>query len=81
MKNIPAKYIQRISLMIAMLFGFNLTPISVFAQNTDVSVKIQLLSEALHARDNGDLLLAKEKVESCIYCTRRLKPTIITYRN
>ena len=51
MKNIPAKYIQRISLMIAMLFGFNLTTISVFAQNTDVSVKIQLLSEALHAPD------------------------------
>ena len=66
MKNIPAKYIQRISLMIAMLFGFNLTPISVFAQNTDVSVKIQLLSEALHARDNGDLLLAKEKVEKLL---------------
>ena len=66
MKNIPAKYIQRISLMIAMLFGFNLTTISVFAQNTDVSVKIQLLSEALHARDNGDLLLAKEKVEKLL---------------
>ena len=66
MKNIPAKNIQRITLMIAMLFGLNLTTATVYAQDTDASVKIQLLSEALHARDAGDLLLAKEKVEKLI---------------
>ena len=47
MKNIPAKNIQRITLMIAMLFGLNLTTTTVFAQDTEASVKIQLLSEAL----------------------------------
>ena len=66
MKNIPAKYIQRITLMIAMLFGLNLSSFTVFAQDTEASVKIQLLSEALYARDAGDLLLAKEKVEKLI---------------
>ena len=66
MKNIPAKNIQRISLIIAMLFGLNLTTTTVFAQDTEASVKIQLLSEALYARDAGDLLLAKEKVERLI---------------
>ena len=49
-----------------MLFGLNLTTTTVFAQDTEASVKIQLLSEALHARDAGDLLLAKEKVERLI---------------
>ena len=63
MKNIPAKNIQRITLMIAMLFGLNLTTTIGFAQDTEASEKIQLLSEALYARDAGDLLLAKEKVD------------------
>lgn len=66
MKNIPAKNIQRITLIIAMLLGLNLTTTTVFAQDADASEKIQLLSEALFARDTGDLLLAKEKVEMLI---------------
>ena len=47
MKNIPAKNILRVALTIAMLFGLNLTTYTVFAQDTDASEKIQLLSEAL----------------------------------
>ena len=66
MKNIPAKNIQRITLIIAMLLGLNLTTTTVFAQDADASEKIQLMSEALYARDAGDLLLAKEKVEMLI---------------
>ena len=66
MKNIPAHNIQRIALMITMLLGLNLMTTTVFAQDTEAAVKIQLLSEALYARDAGDLLLAKEKVESLI---------------
>ena len=66
MKNIPAKNIQRITLIIALLFGLNLTTTAVYAQDADASEKIQLLSEALFARDTGDLLLAKEKVDSLI---------------
>ena len=66
MKNIPAKNIQRITLMIAMLFGLNLTTTIGFAQDTQASEKIQLLSEALYARDAGDLLLAKEKLDMLI---------------
>ena len=66
MKNIPAKNIQRITLIIALLFGLNMTTTAVFAQDADASEKIQLLSEALFARDTGDLLLAKEKLEVLI---------------
>ena len=66
MKNIPAKNIQRITLIIALLFGLNLTTTAVYAQDADASEKIQLLSEALFARDTGDLLLAKEKLEVLI---------------
>ena len=66
MKNIPAKNIQRITLIMAMLLGFNLTTNTVLAQDTAASEKIQLISEALYARDAGDLLLAKEKVEKLI---------------
>ena len=66
MKNIPAKNIQRIILIIALLFGLNLTTTAVYAQDADASEKIQLLSEALFARDTGDLLLAKEKLEVLI---------------
>ena len=66
MKNIPAKNIQRITFMIAMLLGVNLMTTTASAQDTEASVKIQLLSEALYARDAGDLLLAKEKVDSLI---------------
>ena len=66
MKNIPAKNIQRITLIMAMLLGFNLTTTTVLAQDTTASEKIQLISEALYARDAGDLLLAKEKVEKLI---------------
>lgn len=66
MKNIPAQNIQRIGLMIAMLLGLNLMTTSVSAQDTEAAVKIQLLSEALFARDAGDLLLAKEKVDRLI---------------
>lgn len=66
MKNIPAKNIQRITLIIALLFGLNLTTTAVYAQDVDASEKIQLLSEALFARDTGDLLLAKEKLEVLI---------------
>ena len=73
MKNIRAKNIQRITLIIAMLFGLNLTTTTVFAQDTEASVKIQLLSEALYARDAGDLLLAKEKVEMLIAIALMIK--------
>ena len=66
MKNIPAKNIQRITLIIAMLLGLNLTTTTVFAQDANASEKIQLMSEALLARDAGELLLAKEKVEMLI---------------
>jgi general secretion pathway protein D len=66
MKNIPAKNIQRITLIMAMFLGFNLTTTTVFAQDSVASEKIQLISEALYARDAGDLLLAKEKVEKLI---------------
>jgi general secretion pathway protein D len=66
MKNIPAKNIQRITLIMVMLLGFNLTTTTVLAQDTAASEKIQLISEALYARDAGDLLLAKEKVEKLI---------------
>ena len=66
MKNIPAKNTRRIALIIAMIFGLNLTTYSGFAQDADASKKIQLLSEALFARDTGDLLLAREKVEKLI---------------
>ena len=66
MKNIRAKKTHCITLIIAMLFGLNLTTSIVFAQDTQATVKIQLLSEALYARDAGDLLLAKEKVDELI---------------
>ena len=66
MKNIPAKNTRRIALIIAMIFGLNLMTYSGFAQDADASKKIQLLSEALFARDTGDLLLAREKVEKLI---------------
>ena len=66
MKNIPAKNTRRIALIIAMIFGLNLTTYTGFAQDADASKKIQLLSEALFARDTGDLLLAREKVEKLI---------------
>lgn len=66
MKNIPAKNIQRITLIIAMLLGLNLMTTTVFAQDANASEKIQLMSEALLARDAGELLLAKEKVEMLI---------------
>jgi general secretion pathway protein D len=66
MKNIPANNIQRITLIIAMLLGLNLTTTTVFAQDANASEKIQLMSEALLARDAGELLLAKEKVEMLI---------------
>jgi general secretion pathway protein D len=66
MKNIPAKNIQRITLIMAMLLGLNLTTNTVLAQDAAASEKIQLISEALNARDAGDLLLAKEKVEKLI---------------
>ena len=66
MKNIPAKNIQRIIFITAMLLGLNLTTTTLFAQDAVASEKIQLMSEALHARDTGDLLLAKEKVEKLI---------------
>ena len=63
MKNIHAKNIQRIALFIAMLLGLNITTTLVFAQDADGSDKIQLLSEAIFARDTGDLYLAREKAE------------------
>ena len=66
MKIIPAKNIQRITLIIAMVFGFNLINTVVFAQDANAPEKIQLLSEALYARDTGDLLLAKEKADMLI---------------
>ena len=66
MKNIPAKNIQRIIFITAMLLGLNLTTTTLFAQDAVTSEKIQLMSEALHARETGDLLLAKEKVEKLI---------------
>ena len=58
-----AKNIQRTSVFIAALIGINLTIAPVFAQDADESEKIQLMSEALYARDAGDLLLAKEKAD------------------
>ena len=61
-ENIPAKNIQRTSVFIGTI-GINLTIAPVFAQDADESEKIQLMSEALYARDAGDLLLAKEKAD------------------
>ena len=66
MKNIHATKIQCITLLIAMLFGIQLTTTSVFAQDSYAAVKIQLLSEALTARENGEWLVAKEKVETLV---------------
>ena len=45
----------------------------VFAQDAAASEKIQLLSEALYARDAGDLLLAKEKVDKLVAIAPRDK--------
>ena len=50
----------------AILLGLNLSTPSLFAKEANVGEKIQLMSEALRARDAGDLLLAKEKAESLI---------------
>ena len=65
MKNIPAKKIQRLTLILSMFLGLNAAT-TVFAQDTFASEKIQLISEALQARDAGNLLLAKEKLEELI---------------
>ena len=66
MKNNPAKNIQHIIFITAILLGLNLITMALFAQDAVTLEKIQLVSEALYARDNGDLLLAREKVEKLI---------------
>ena len=66
MKEFPAKIIQRILLITTMLLSLYLTNEALSAQDAMASEKIQLLSEAIHARNNGNLLLAREKVEKLI---------------
>ena len=66
MKEFPAKIIQRILLITTMLLSLYLTNEALSAQDAMASEKIQLLSEAIHERNNGNLLLAREKVEKLI---------------
>ena len=66
MKKNPNKLIQTIALIFAVVIGVNLTTLKLSAQEARTAEKIQLMSDALRARDAGDLLLAKEKVESLI---------------
>ena len=66
MKKSPAYKIQRIALLFAMPLVLALSTPSVFAQESNTSEKIQLMSEALRARDSGDLLLARQKTEALI---------------
>lgn len=66
MKKSPAYKIQRIALLFAMPLVLALLTPSVFAQESNTSEKIQLMSEALRARDSGDLLLARQKTEALI---------------
>ena len=66
MKEFPAMNIQRIILITTMLLSLYLTNEALSAQDDLTSEKIQLLSEAILARNNGNLLLAREKVEKLI---------------
>ena len=66
MNEFPAKNIQRIIFIIAMLLSVYLTNKALYSQDAAASEKIQLVSEAIHARNNGNLLLAREKVEKLI---------------
>ena len=66
MKKTPANKLQWVATIGAILLGLNLSTPSLFAKEANVGEKIQLMSEALRARDAGDLLLAKEKAESLI---------------
>ena len=66
MKNTPAKSIQRIAFFFAMILGLNSLTTHVFAQEDTSSDEVQLLTEAIAARNAGDLLLAKEKAEALI---------------
>mgnify|MGYP001197565030 FL=1 len=66
MKKNPTKLIQTVALIFTMVIGVNLTIPQLSAQEADTAEKIQLMSDALRARDAGDLLLAKEKTESLI---------------
>lgn len=66
MKNTPAKSIQRIAFFFAIILGLNSLTTHVFAQEDTSSDEVQLLTEAIAARNAGDLLLAKEKAEALI---------------
>ena len=66
MKKSPAYKIHCIALLFAMPLVLALSTPSVFAQESNTSEKIQLMSEALRARDSGDLLLARQKTEALI---------------
>tara|TARA_B100001093_G_scaffold230208_1_gene220704 strand:- start:575 stop:877 length:303 start_codon:yes stop_codon:yes gene_type:complete len=66
MNEFPIKNIQRIILITAMLLSLYLTNKALSAQDAVASEKIQLVSEAVHARNNGNLLLARDKVEKLI---------------
>ena len=66
MNKFPTKNIHRLILITATLLSLNLNNKTLFAQDAVASEKIQLMSEALHARNNGNLLLAREKVEQLI---------------
>ena len=66
MKNTPAKSIQRIAFFFAIILGLNSLTSHVFAQEDTSSDEVQLLTEAIAARNAGDLLLAKEKAEALI---------------
>ena len=66
MKNTPAKSIQRMAFFFAIMLGLNSLTTHVFAQEDTSSDEVQLLTEAIAARNAGDLLLAKEKAEALI---------------
>ena len=66
MKYTPAKSIQRIAFFFALILGLNPLVSHVYAQEVESSEKRQLLTEAINARNTGDLLLAKEKAEALV---------------
>ena len=66
MKYTPAKSIQRIAFFFALILGLNPLVSHVYAQEVESSEKVQLLTEAINARNTGDLLLAKEKAEALV---------------
>lgn len=66
MKMNLTKPIRTAALLFVFVTGINLINPPLYAQEAGSAEKIQLMSDTLRARQDGNLLLAKEKAESLI---------------